>query len=198
MTHVSEEARGKRSSASDSDALTGLPARSAFVTRLTARAERALLDGTPFGLCIVDFDQFKKINLSHGPTCGDAVLRDVAQRLVRTITAVLPDDAEPLVGRYDGNAFGVLVESRTPQELAAAAEALRHAVMTSVLPTGSRITASVGAVQARIGEGSDALLVRAEQALYLAKQFGRDRVEIGRAPTPPRAGGTVLALRRSA
>jgi len=198
MTDDSEGARAKRSTASERDALTGLPVRSAFVTGLTARAQRALLESTPFGLCIVDFDQFKKINLSHGPTCGDAVLRDVAQRLVRTIAAVLPDDAEPLVGRYDGNAFAVLVESQSPQELAAAAEALRHAVMTTALPTGSRITASVGAVQARIGEGTDALLVRAEQALYLAKQFGRDRVEIGRTPTPLRADGTVLPLRRSA
>jgi diguanylate cyclase (GGDEF)-like protein len=198
MTDVSEGASAKRSTASERDALTGLPVRSAFVTRLTARAERALLESTPFGLCIVDFDHFKKINLSHGPTCGDAVLRDVAQRLVRTITAVLPDGAEPLVGRYDGNAFAVLVESQSPQELAAAAEALRHAVMTTAPPTGSRITASVGAVQTRIGEGTDALLVRAEQALYLAKQFGRDRVEIGRTPTPLRADGTVLSLRRSA
>ncbi|HSG66942.1 MAG TPA: GGDEF domain-containing protein, partial [Gammaproteobacteria bacterium] len=142
MTEVSDGALGKRFSASECDALTGLPGRSAFATQLTARAERALLEGTPFGLCIVDFDHFRKINLSHGPTCGDAVLRDVAQRLVRTITAVRPNDAETLVARYDGNAFAVLVESRTPQQLGAAAEALRHAVVTSVLPTGGRITAS--------------------------------------------------------
>jgi diguanylate cyclase (GGDEF)-like protein len=175
-----------------------MPSRIAFVASLTARAERALADGAAFGLCIVDLDHFKKINLSHGPTCGDDVLRGVAERLVRTTCAELVNDTELLVGRYDGDAFAVVVDSQSLRALATAAETLRIAVATLSLPTGARLSASVGAIQARVGEGTEALLVRAEQALYLAKQFGRDRVEIGRAPTPLRAGGTVLPWRRSA
>lgn len=162
------------------------------------RAEQALSDGTSFGLCIVDVDHFKNINLSHGPTCGDDALRDIAERLVRTTSTDLGGSSEAIIGRYDGNAFAVLVESDSPPQLAGVAEALRQAVGSEPVLLGRRLSASVGAVLARIGEPVDALLVRAEQTLYLAKQFGRDRVEIGKSPAPLRAGNRVIALRRSA
>ncbi len=198
MTESSGRTLEQRPTDCERDELTATLSRQAFVVRLTARAERALRDGCGFGLCVVDLDHFKNINLSHGPTCGDDALRDIAQRLVRTTSAVPHSGAEAIIGRYDGNAFAVLVETESPQELAAGAEALRQAVGGMRSPTAGGLSASVGAVLARIGEPVDALLVRAEQALYLAKQFGRNRVEIGRSPTPMRADRNVLALRRSA
>lgn len=184
-----------RSSASECDELTRIPSRIAVVASITARAERGLVEGAAFGLCLVDLDHFKKINLSHGPTCGDDVLRNVAQRLVRTTCGSLSSDSELLVGRYDGDAFAVLVECQSLRALTNTAAALHRTVSLLSLPTGARLSASVGAVQARVGETAEALLVRAEQALYLAKQFGRDRIEIGSAPIPLGAGGTVLPWR---
>lgn len=194
----SDGALSERCSERERDDLTGLASRSKLVASLRARAERALSDGLVFGLVIVDFDHFKKINLSHGPTCGDAVLRDAAQRLVRTISADASSGRDAVTARYDGDAFALLVESRTPRALATAAEIVRQAVAAAAPAADLRLTVSVGAAQTRIGESADALLVRAEQALYLAKQFGRDRIEIARAPTPMRAPATVSALRRSA
>jgi diguanylate cyclase (GGDEF)-like protein len=170
--------------------------RRAFVTALEARAARALSERAIFGLCIVDVDHFKNINLSHGPSCGDGALRDIAQRLVRTTS----DDAAEtrVVGRYDGDAFAVLVDADTPETLARAAESMRRAVAAQTSQERGAMSASVGAVLARLGESADALLVRAEQTLYLAKQFGRDRVEIGRSPAPLRAEAPVTAMRRIA
>jgi len=180
------------------DALTATLSRQAFVTRVAAHAEGTSADGTAFGVCLVDMDHFKNINLSHGPACGDDALRDIARRLVRTNCPGLAQAAERIIGRYDGNAFGVLVEAGCLDTLVAAAHALHESVGNASSVTGSRLSASVGAVLARIGEDAGSVLMRAEQALYLAKQFGRDRVEVGRSPVPLRAGGDVLALRRSA
>ncbi|MDH3418537.1 MAG: GGDEF domain-containing protein [Gammaproteobacteria bacterium] len=180
------------------DALTATLSRQAFVTRVAAYAERSLDDGTAFGVCLVDLDHFKNINLSHGPACGDDALRDIARRLVRTNFPELEEPTERIIGRYDGNAFGVLVATGCLEKLVAAAHTLHESVGDASSVTGSRLSASVGAVLARIGEDAGSVLVRAEQALYLAKQFGRDRVEIGRSPVPLRTSGDVLALRRSA
>ena len=180
------------------DALTATLSRQAFVTRVAAHAERTLGDGTAFGVCLVDLDHFKNINLSHGPACGDDALREIARRLVRTNLPELAKPTERIIGRYDGNAFGVLVETGTLETLVAAAHALHESVGDASSVTGSRLSASVGAVLARIGEDAGSVLVRAEQALYLAKQFGRDRVEVGRSPVPLRTSGDVLVLRRSA
>ena len=198
MTESSGRALEQRPIDSERDELTATLSRQAFVVKLTARTERALREGSGFGLCVVDLDHFKNINLSHGPTCGDDALRDIAQRLVRTTSAVPDGGSGAIIARYDGNAFAVLIETESPLALAAGAEALRQAVGDTRSPTGGSLSASVGAVLARIGEPVDALLVRAEQTLYLAKQFGRDRVEIGRSPTPVGVDRSVLALRRSA
>jgi diguanylate cyclase (GGDEF)-like protein len=198
VTESSGRALEQRPIDSERDELTATLSRQAFVVKLTARTERALREGSGFGLCVVDLDHFKNINLSHGPTCGDDALRDIAQRLVRTTSAVPDCGSGAIIARYDGNAFAVLIETESPLALAAGAEALRQAVGDTRSPTGGSLSASVGAVLARIGEPVDALLVRAEQTLYLAKQFGRDRVEIGRSPTPVCVDRGVLALRRSA
>jgi diguanylate cyclase (GGDEF)-like protein len=198
VTDFSEPALEQRRPDNERDELTATLSRQAFVLRLAARVERALRERAVFGLCVLDLDHFKNINLSHGPTCGDDALRDIAQRLVRTISGAVDGESEATVARYDGNAFAVLIETDSPQELCTAAEALREAVAAEGSPTGSGLSASVGAVLARIGEPVDALLVRAEQTLYLAKQFGRNRVEIGNSPTPLRDSSSVVALRRSA
>jgi len=179
------------------DALTATLSRPAFVAKVVAHAERASHGGQTFGLCLVDLDHFKNINLSHGPACGDDALCDVARRLVRTNLASI-EGVDLLVGRYDGNAFSVLVQTSSLDTLVAAAHALHESVATTPSVTGSAFSASVGAVLARIGEEVGSVLVRAEQALYLAKQFGRNRVEIGASPVPLRAGGDVVPLKRSA
>ena len=198
MTEANGHALGARPIENERDALTATLSRPAFVAAVAAYSERASADGEAFGLCVVDLDHFKNINLSHGPACGDDALRDIARRLVRTNSPGIEDSTELVVGRYDGNAFGVLVQTSALDTLTAAAHALHESVSAAPSVTGYSYSASVGGVLARIGEDVGSVLVRAEQALYLAKQFGRNRVEIGASPVPLRAGGDVVTLKRSA
>lgn len=198
VTRTSGHAPDARPTYNERDALTATLSRQAFVAKVAEHAERSLGDGTAFGVCLVDLDHFKNINLSHGPACGDDALRDVARRLVRTNLSGLEEPTERVIGRYDGNAFGVLVDTGSMESLVAAAHTLHQSVGDASSVTGSCLSASVGAVLARIGEHAGSVLVRAEQALYLAKQFGRDRVEVGRSPVPLRTTADVLVLRRSA
>jgi diguanylate cyclase len=146
-----------------------------------------------FGVAIVDLDEFKKFNLSHGLTCGDAALRGVAEQLVRTRSARRAD-----IARYDGDAFAILLECSSSRELADSAEALHRAVANFRTSENLRVSASIGVAHTRIGEAAEALLMRAEQALYLAKQFGRNRVEISNSAAPLRVDGAVIPMRRSA
>jgi len=172
--------------------------RQAFAERLSARLAIARRDAEPFGVCLIDLDRFKNINLSHGPSRGDDVLRDVAARLVRTIKAMTDHPADPVVARYDGNAFAVIIETLCLRRLETTADAVRHAITAVRSEDGAKLSASVGAALARAGEDCDSLLRRAEQALFLAKQCGRDRVEVARSPEPHRAEPIVLSLRRRA
>ena len=84
VTRTDGHALGVGPTDNERDALTATLSRPAFVAAVAARAERTSKDGETFGLCVVDLDHFKNINLSHGPACGDEALRDIAQRLVRT------------------------------------------------------------------------------------------------------------------
>lgn len=198
MTAITGHALGAGPTDNERDALTATLSRPAFVAKVIAHAERASSDSQTFGLCLVDLDHFRNINLSHGPALGDDALRDVARRLVRTNLPGIEDSADLVVGRYDGNAFGVLVQTSCPDTLEAAAHALHDSVVATPSVTGTPLSASVGGVLARIGEEVGSVLVRAEQTLYLAKQFGRNRVELGTGPVPLRASGDVLPLKRSA
>ncbi len=198
MTETTGHALGAVPKQSERDALTATLSRPAFVAKVATYAERASRDGEAFGLCLVDLDHFKNINLSHGPVCGDDALRDIARRLVRTNLPGFEESGELVVGRYDGNAFAVLVETSSLSTLEAVAHALHKSVGDGPSVTGTCLSASVGGVLARIGEDAGSLLTRAEQALYMAKQFGRDRVEVGASPVPLRARGVVLPIKRSA
>jgi diguanylate cyclase (GGDEF)-like protein len=198
VTHPTGRASHARAHNDDRDALTQTLLRPAFVLHLQSRLERAVHDAEPFGVCLVDLDRFKNINLSHGPSRGDDVLSDVAARLVRTAHAMLDVGAEPVIARYDGNAFALLVETQSARRLESVAEGLRSAVSTGASDDAFSLSASVGAALARIGEAPDALLLRAEQTLFLAKQSGRDRVEVAVGPEPQRIEPIVLSLRQRA
>jgi diguanylate cyclase (GGDEF)-like protein len=198
VTHSTGLASHARAHNDERDALTQTLLRPAFVSHLRTRLEQAARDAEPFGLCLIDLDRFKNINLSHGPSRGDDVLSEVAARLVRTTNAIPGVAAEPIIARYDGNAFALLVETLSARQLTEVAEHLRSTVSTGAPRDAVSLSASVGAALARIGEGADALLLRAEQALFLAKQSGRDRVEVAVGPERRRAEPIVLSLRHRA
>jgi two-component system cell cycle response regulator len=154
------------------DALTGVLNRGAIVKELEKEAERATREGTRFGLGMLDIDHFKRVNDTYGHSAGDAVLRAVVQRVLGVMR---PYDT---FGRFGGEEFLVLVPGPEEGELRDVLERLRDAIGSAPIVVDGHdliVTASVGGAT-RDNETADALIARADDAMYAAKNQGRDRV----------------------
>ena len=127
---------------------------------------------------MLDIDHFKKANDEHGHLAGDAVLREVAHLLrgaLRTVDSV---------GRYGGEEFLVLLPQTPPDEARRTGERIRQQIGDHVFRVGTRelrVTVSVGVATWESGspQSAEALIREADQALYRAKEAGRNRVAGG-------------------
>jgi two-component system cell cycle response regulator len=149
------------------DALTGLLNRRAILSQLGGSISGARRHGHPLSIAMVDLDNFKHINDTHGHSTGDAVLV-AAVRAMRTHLR-----AEDALGRLGGEEFLVLLPDTEAGAAHRVAEKLRAEVAAA--PAAVPVTCSVG-VATWTGETPDLLLRRADEALYAAKDAGRDRV----------------------
>lgn len=173
MAAAEEADRARREALTDK--LTGLPNRRMFDEVLQKRLRRLARYGWAFGLLIVDIDFFKRINDEHGHSLGDAALAGVAATLTGAVRA---DD---LLARWGGEEFAVLVEAADGEHLREAAERMRVLVERSEVRFEGRrvpLSVSVGGTLARPADSPETLFERADQALYSAKQGGRNRAEI--------------------
>ena len=152
------------------DALTGLKNRRAFDDRLRGETALALREGHPYALALLDIDHFKKVNDTLGHEGGDEVLRQVARILEDTLR---PSD---LVARYGGEEFALILTHTDQAGAITAAERCRDAIQ-SFLWAQVPVTTSVG-VAAWVDEDPQTLLVRADLALYRAKNSGRNCVRL--------------------
>lgn len=164
------------------DDLTLALTRPAFIRELSDQAYAAQRSGSAFALLLLDVDHLQNINDCQGIAAGDEVLAGLADRCRKVITEPAWHRSEYTFGRYDGGALMVLARPCASSQAEMLAEALRFAAAEK--PLGERISAtvSIGVAQLRIGESIDELLARTERVLHLAKQFGRDRVEVASAP----------------
>lgn len=157
------------------DSLTGTLARRVLLLAGEQELLRWQRHGQPFAILLLDIDHFKKINDQHGHLMGDQVL----QSFVYTVHQPLRDT--DLFSRYGGEEFLILL----PVTDAAAALALAERVRASVdavpdTPERPACTTSIGVACVQAGDTSfDALIGRADAALYRAKAGGRNRVEMG-------------------
>ncbi|HEY9207821.1 GGDEF domain-containing protein [Acidovorax sp.] len=156
------------------DPLTNVFNRRAFLTLLDKAISSA--QRTPSGLSVLamDLDHFKKVNDTWGHKSGDDVLR----HFVRLATGCLRN--EDVMGRLGGEEFAIFLPNADSEGTRVVAERLRamvasQPVLTDRGPIG--LTVSIGATQYLPGDSSDALLQRADEAMYLAKEHGRNRVE---------------------
>jgi diguanylate cyclase (GGDEF)-like protein/PAS domain S-box-containing protein len=146
-----------------SDALTGLPNRRALDDQLPREMARTLRAGSELCLAIIDIDHFKAYNDTYGHLAGDAVLRDCAAAWDGALRG------EDTILRFGGEEFLVILTACGMDLATDIVERLRAAT-----PGGQ--TCSAGLAAWRPGESVDDLVARADQALYRAKEAGRDRL----------------------
>jgi diguanylate cyclase (GGDEF)-like protein len=159
--------------AAERDALTGLFNRRRLTQSLQDRCAQSARGGS-FHVVLLDIDHFKSINDSHGHGVGDLVLQGFAQRL-----ATLVRDTD-LAGRWGGEEFLLLLPHDRTDEAVQAAERLRQelATVTVALPGGAplSVTVSIGVARFEPTDTPEAVVARADRALYAAKAQGRDQV----------------------
>jgi diguanylate cyclase (GGDEF)-like protein len=165
------------------DALTGTLARPNAIALLNEQALTAQRSGNVFSICLVDIDRLRTVNDSRGIAIGDGVLVSLVARLRGVLEQPAWHRSEYTLGRYDGDTLLLLARPCSVHQAELLGEALRFGVAEAPLVERIEITVSIGVAQHRIGESIDSLLARTERALHLAKQFGRDRVEVS--ATPP-------------
>lgn len=182
VAHMEKEALGYREHLEEQrqkaliDPLTGLPNRAAWSERLDHEIAQWQQHGNTLSLAMLDLDHFKRINDNYGHLAGDKVLKIIATVLRKRLRG------SDFIARFGGEEFVLLLPATPPAVGARLLETLRAAIEACPFHfKGERvtITISMGLAAFRPGEHSDLVLKRADQALYRAKNAGRNRVELG-------------------
>ena len=158
------------------DELTGLPNRRLLSDRIQVALARARRDQLPLAVCMLDLDGFKAINDTHGHAAGDQLLVEVARRLQSTVRE---DDT---VARLGGDEFVLLLSDlQHPEESHNALERVLQAIAQPIALSGVtvKVSASVGMTRYPHDDAdADTLLRHADQAMYAAKQAGKNRYHL--------------------
>jgi diguanylate cyclase (GGDEF)-like protein len=180
---VNDELVSRARHAADHDHLTGARSRRAFFELAAREQARAQRRGIPLSLLLFDVDHFKRINDTHGHAAGDRVLVDIVQRTGNIVRAI------DIVARLGGEEFAVLLPDTTADTALLVAERLRHGLDNQLKHglEGAGYTVSIGAATLHAGESIDAMLSRADAALYAAKAGGRNAVADARSMVSIRA-----------
>jgi diguanylate cyclase (GGDEF)-like protein len=182
VTHVSvmqrerEDAVEKLREYADRDGLTGIANRRFFEARLADEFARWQRYGGELSMLLFDLDYFKHINDQFGHVAGDVVLREIAQRVAGLVRK------QDVFGRFGGEEFALLMPCTTLADAMGVAEKIRRTIADTPIEaqgTVVSVTASVGAAAARPGAASYEDMVNdADEALYLAKNQGRNRAVV--------------------
>lgn len=158
------------------DPLTGLPNRRAALEQLERSIALARASGAPLTVAFIDLDHFKRINDFYGHECGDRVLRHVAHALRGAFRSA------DHVARMGGEEFLVILPGADPDHARMRVDTLRAMLSSTGVvldKPGMQVTLSAGISALRADDAAvDALLQRADAAMYAAKHAGRDRTEL--------------------
>ena len=153
------------------DHLTGIFNRRKFLELLQANILEAKRYGMPLALIFFDIDHFKMINDTHGHNTGDKVLQELARIVTNTIRQT------DVLARLGGEEFVILVHNNDAKTGGELAEKIRLRVEQHSFPHLDVVTCSFGVVQFSPDDTAETLIKRADDAMYAAKQAGRNRVE---------------------
>ena len=182
VAHMEQEAQGYREHLEEQrqkalvDPLTGLPNRAAWSERLDHEVTQWQQHGNTLLLAMLDLDHFKRINDNYGHLAGDKVLKIIASVLCKRLRGT------DFIARFGGEEFVLLMPSTVPAAGLKLLESLRASIEACPFHFKGEpvtITVSIGMTAFRQGEHGDQALKRADQALYRAKNAGRNRVEPG-------------------
>lgn len=167
------------------DEFTGLPNRRAFMRNLQEEIGRVQRYGAPLALALIDLDEFKRINDTHGHNGGDEVLRCYAAEVLSVLRR------HDVVARYGGEEFAVMLPNTLENGAFAAINKARQRSQEVHCDIGGKAiplpSFSAGIAMYREGESPTDLIERADRALYAAKSLGRNRIEMAldTAAAPP-------------
>ncbi|WP_348267667.1 GGDEF domain-containing protein [Edaphobacter paludis] len=184
-----QDARDKMEAMSLTDSLTEIANRRSFDHSLEVEWRRAVRRRSPLSLLMIDVDFFKKLNDRYGHPYGDDCLIQIAQAL----QSALPRTAD-LLARYGGEEFAVILSATDAHGADIVARRMREVIQALNLknesPIGEFVTISIGVVTYMFPtEGTSATFLRAaDEALYLAKRNGRDRIEYASSDVPAQIG----------
>lgn len=159
----------------NTDPLTGLPNRRAFFTKAEIEFKRAKRYDRPFSVLMIDIDFFKNINDTHGHGVGDEVLQIFSKMLTECSREV------DFLGRYGGEEFIVLLPETSVKDIRIRAQRMIDETQKLVIhtpQTNFSFTISVGLTQLQHSDESiGSILKRADEALYRAKELGRNQLQ---------------------
>jgi two-component system, cell cycle response regulator len=158
------------------DGLTGMPNRRMFNTSLEREISRSLRNGQPVSLLMLDIDHFKSVNDTHGHQTGDQVLVETAAGVMAACRK------EDIPARYGGEEMAVIMPNCGPEDALKVAERIRTSLKNANV-TLKGVTASAGVATYPLHATSpDGLMKKADEALYVSKENGRNRTTLWSEP----------------
>lgn len=157
---------------SSTDKLTGIYNRLKLDELFSQELARTARHERPLSLLILDLDHFKSVNDTYGHLAGDKVLVATARLLAANTRA------NDIPGRWGGEEFMLVCPETDGAHGAIMAEKLRKQMSEHQLPSVERLTLSIGIASYRPGDTEKDMVLRADAALYRAKELGRNRVEV--------------------
>lgn len=178
------------------DGLTGVANRRSFNDSLTKEFERAKRYGQPLSLAVIDLDFLKKINDTYGHMTGDEAIKSIGFVLRESSRSI------DITARYGGEEFCVLLPNTDIEMAEQLAERLRRIIRETEIDGPGALSASIGVASYPLhADAADALFLRADEALYRAKQDGRNLVRVsnlgpdgGTIPTVPKKPDSQQSL----